>query len=295
MTDTPLAAASNMPRTEGVAGRVLAFKQIDSTNMAASRALLDGSLTLSVDGADVAVVAADVQTAGRGRLDHTWISRPRESFTVSFVVSVLRKIAVDESVNGWLQMIAGLSALDGLDKALEQCGAHCVHDDCSRLLKWPNDLVVQGLKLGGILAQMVVLPNDEERVAIIFGVGLNLAVDACHLPTPQSTSLQLHYHPLPDMLTLRDMIAAGIVLSLKRRLSAFSNDPQTQARALRDEMRPLCYTLGHRAVVHFADGSEMEGEAVELNADASLAIRDGDGAMHVVRTADVGVLADLCV
>ncbi|OZG60685.1 biotin--[acetyl-CoA-carboxylase] ligase [Bifidobacterium lemurum] len=331
------AMTPRMPRTEHVADHMVAMTQTESTNSLA-RNLVDADALGLTDGGHggvpVAVVAADMQTAGRGRLDHTWVSRPGESFTVSFATVAPRAIATDESVNGWLQMIAGLAVLDGLDKAISQCGARPNQPDCSRTLKWPNDIFVHGLKLGGILAELVPLSlsqaddasdasgaddasvmdgasgvggaggadnmtdrnmsgesaADGERVAIIFGIGLNLNLSASNLPTPQSTSLQLHVAGLPDGAVMRDMIAAGIVSSLKRRITMFIEDPQGQSAALRDEAAAKSWTLGRRVEAHFVDGGTLEGEAIALNADASLTVRTDDGVEHVVRTADVGVL-----
>ena len=286
-----------MPRTERVADRVFAYRTIDSTNVEARRLLLDG--TLRPGHGSIAVIAADMQSAGRGRLDHTWVSRPGESFAVTFVVSVPRGLATDGSVNGWLQMIAGLAAIDGLRGAVRQCGAEPVDGESGCMLKWPNDIFIGDRKLGGILSEMAPLAEraqaDDDRIAIIFGIGLNLAIAADRLPTPQATSLQLHYAPLPEAEELRDSIAAGIAESLQRRLHRFESNPETEAHALRDETERICYTLGRHAVAHFVDGSEMEGEAVALNADASLDLRASDGAVHTIRTADVGVLPNPCV
>ena len=290
---------SRMPRTERVTSRVIVYRSIDSTNIEAGRLLQDGTLQLN-DGSVVAI-AADTQSAGRGRLDHAWVSRPGESFAVTFVTTVPRWLALDASVNGWLQMIAGLATVDGLRGAMRECGAQSIatmNDDADGagfMLKWPNDVFLGGHKLGGILSQMASLPmgsmteeyNDDnkgaDRIAIIFGIGLNLAIDAEYLPTAQSTSLQLHYAPLPD------------AESLRARLRGFAADPHRQAHDLRDEVEKICYTLGRHAVAHYVDGSEMEGEAVALYADASLDLRTADGIVHTIRTADVGVLPKPCV
>ncbi|MBW3081239.1 biotin--acetyl-CoA-carboxylase ligase [Bifidobacterium sp. 79T10] len=340
-----------MPRTTAAARRVAFVDETGSTNTLARR--LVASAALAVDdetsrmgvAPSVNVVATDRQTAGRGRLDHTWVSGAGESSTVSYVVRVPYDVARDETVNGWLQMIAGLATLDGLRAALQRAGARPLHADAEadgdavaggksvpvsgdvvvadRLgLKWPNDIFVGDRKLGGILAELVPLPEERRAsetvsgvasdalpgvasgspvsgspasgspadVAIVFGVGLNLAVPADRLPTAQATSLQLHYGPLPEGDAMRDMIAAGTVAALRRRLAAFTADPHGEAAALRREAASCCVTLGRRAVAHFVDGRELVGEAIALNDDASLTLRSDDGAMHVVRTADVGVL-----
>lgn len=395
------AAATRMPATTRAADAAFLLDEIGSTNTLARELITEGRLGVDLSGASggdssasgssvtgpstssysgrsahplipVAVIAADTQTAGRGRLDHTWTSRPGESFTVTFVVAVPRSIATDESINGWLQMIAGLATLDAIDDAFAISGARPLPSE-SRFgaahasegaaagdapstgvpstgaasdtlapssdshvlsvgrqpvvapqLKWPNDIYLGGRKLGGILAEMVPLsepvvasadaissagaaPDSTDAapdavpssvraagpsVAIVFGIGLNLNVPADRLPTTESTSLQLHYAPLPAPDALRDAIAAGVVRSLRRRLAAFVADPKRRAGVLLRETRERSWTLGRRAVAHFVDGTELEGVAEALNPDASLILCDRDGVEHTVRTADVGVLPE---
>ncbi|TPF86871.1 hypothetical protein BW13_02650 [Bifidobacterium sp. UTCIF-37] len=304
-TDGTSAASVRMPATCRAADQVTLLDEVGSTNTLARQMVADGRIDLvglsnPANPMKIAVVAADTQSAGRGRLDHTWTSRPGESFTVTFVVAVPRAVVVDESVNGWLQMIAGLSALDAIDDALAVSGARPLAADTAGVaaaprLKWPNDVYLAGRKLGGILAEMVPLPQqgddaDASSVAIVFGIGLNLDVPADRLPTDESTSLQLHYAPLPLPDGLRDAIAAGVVRSLRRRLATFVSDPGRRAAVLLRETRERSYTLGRHAVAHFVDGTELEGVAEDLNPDASLILRTADGAEHTVRTADVGVL-----
>ncbi|WP_420897485.1 biotin--[acetyl-CoA-carboxylase] ligase [Bifidobacterium samirii] len=363
-------AAARMPLTCAAAGRsaTLLFDEVDSTNVVARRLILDGGFAdgrkdsgagvgrgfgqdsgpgsgmddgavASAPDSDpvppipVAVVAADRQSAGRGRLDHAWTSRPGESFTVSFVVRVPRAVAADPQVNGWLTMIAGHAALDALralvfDRSAGGCASGSAPDRLR--LKWPNDMFCDGRKLGGILTELVVPPAaSADDVAIIIGIGINLAIPADRLPTPQATSLQLCFPDLTERMRrsgvsdsavtsvsssspdaaaashdggaarssgydadrLRDAIAARIVASLRGRLGRFVRDPHVEAAALADETRSVCWTLGRPVEAHFADGSMMRGDAVALADDASLLIRTSDGILHTVRTADVGVLA----
>lgn len=314
-------AVKRMSRTVDAAsgGQVLLFDQIGSTNTFAREAIASDQLPLAADGC-IAVIAADAQIAGRGRLDHTWVSQPGESFTVSFAIAVPRMVASDATVNGWLQMIAGLSTLDALHAVVctdgdgichthrdsASCDGGCGSDDnqitegvCACTvsdsdalqLKWPNDIFCDGKKLGGILAEMVTLPNDSQFVAIVFGIGLNLCVPVDRLPTAQSTSLQLHYQLPGTFDDLRDTIAARIAQSLRARIGAFCDNPHRSVVSLREETQSVCWTLGHEVEAHFTDGSTLRGKALALNEDASLTMQTADGNTHVVRTADVGVLA----
>ena len=293
----------NMPRTTAVVDHMVAVAQTDSTNALASRMLRNGELSLPENGVGMSVVVADEQTAGRGRLGRTWVSQPSASMTCSFVASLPTSVLTDAAVNGWLTIIAGLAALDGIAGMLDELDLKPNSSDCSLLLKWPNDIYCHELKLGGILTEIVPLNGGSDaggkesddsaadKAALVIGIGLNLGLRADQLPTPQSTSLQLHISNLPDNTTLRDMIAARIAVSLRSRLSAFVGDPYGQAVALHDETMNVCWTLGRAVEARFVDGTVLTGIATALNGDASLQVCDDDGVYHSVHTADVGVLS----
>lgn len=319
-------AMRRLPRTCRAADWVLWFDEVDSTNTVARRLLSEAWQPVDAAGPDVAgtatvtacagaagvfgdgiadavaeppiaVIVADSQTAGHGRLGRQWVSRPGESSMVSFATVLPQSLVTDSRVNGWLQMIAGLAAIDAMIAVLAEtgadrcCASHGPKDDCALMLKWPNDVFLHGRKLGGILLESVMLPAaDIPMAGLVIGIGLNLNLPADHLPTDQATSLQLHRAPLPDPLELRDRIAAGTVTVLRSRMRAFAVDPTDYAVALRDETETLCWTLGRRVEARMTDGSVTRGIATALNPDASLTVCADDGVDHVVRTGDVGVL-----
>lgn len=288
-------AAARMPLTaDKCGGEALLLEEVGSTNTVARE--------LVARGVPVRVVAADRQVSGRGRLDHVWVSDAGKAFTVTFVNRVPRAVATDPEVNGWIQMIAGLAALDGVRGALGHDDV-TARGDVSVALKWPNDLYCDGRKLGGILAEMVVPPDAGEGlvgagaddVAIVFGIGINLDVPSDRLPAPQATSLESCSPGIVGRAggadRLRDVIAAGIVRMLGLYLDAFARDPRGSVEGLRDRVTAESWMFGKPVEAHFTDGSTLRGEAVALGMDASLTVRTPDGADHVVRTADVGVLA----
>ena len=190
----------DLPQTRSVA-HVWSLNTARSTNATAEQLITSGRWQR--DG--MTVIAAREQTAGRGRLDHTWYSAPGESFTASFVSAVGAGVAHDPTLNGWLQMIAGLSVLDALRETLQETNLRWVADPVNAddsaddvKLKWPNDIVFHGRKLGGILAQIVTLPDDPNTVAVIFGVGLNIAVPQDELPIDAATSWRLITEPADE-------------------------------------------------------------------------------------------------
>ena len=266
---------------------LVALDETASTNQYLSQ--LCNQLQESV--AELTTVTAEFQTAGKGQRGNTWEAEEGKNLLFSFVLYPSFLEARRQFI---LSQIVSLAIKEELSRWSDEI-----------TIKWPNDIFVDGKKLGGVLAEMVPLAATPiadgttgttdvaaatERVGIVFGIGLNLAVPEDHLPTDKATSLQLVAHGLPDSMTLRDMIAAHLVDGLRSRLADFEADPQREATRAMEEMRPVCWTLGKPCEAHFVDGTTLRGTALELNPDASLAIRDDNGNLHTVRTADVGVL-----
>ncbi|WEV41745.1 biotin--[acetyl-CoA-carboxylase] ligase [Bifidobacterium sp. ESL0682] len=315
------ATAPQLPRTRAAADEVMALAGVDSTNILARTMLASGELPV-IDAAGrprVAAICADAQTAGHGRLGRQWSAQAGgASFLVTYATALPERLVIDPNRNGWFTIAAGLASLDALNSALAECGAK-PRDPSHRLeLKWPNDIFYNGHKLGGILAELVELPDkanmlvapqlpaqdDSERepvesmaqhgeraVGVMFGIGMNLDIAREALPTPISTSLQLLYAPLPDPPMLRDMVAARLAESLRSRLTRLAFGPQEAFDYLLNEARAACWTLGRQVEAKFTDGSTLTGSALSLNPDASLVIEDEHGARRTVHTADVGVLA----
>lgn len=237
----------------------------------------------------ISVALADTQTAGRGRLGRAWYNRAGESFIASYVAAVPKSLITGER-SGWLTMAAGLAVVDALGHELTNSPALELDPSADITLKWPNDVFLIGRKLGGILTELTA-SNDDQAV-VTFGIGLNLLVDPSRLPTRESTSLQLHYAPLPSHEELRDRLAAGIATALRVRLSALASWPDRIAERMRQEVTARSWTLGRRVVARLAQGGAVEGRAESINADASLTIRLDDGGIQTVTTGDVGVLPE---
>jgi len=110
------------------------------------------------------VLAAEEQTAGRGRMGRSWLSPPRAALTFSLLV---RPDTVSPARRGWLPLLAGVSVASAVRAAT----------GVDARLKWPNDVLVGPAKLGGILAEAV---GD----AVVVGIGLNVSTEPGELPPP---------------------------------------------------------------------------------------------------------------
>jgi BirA family biotin operon repressor/biotin-[acetyl-CoA-carboxylase] ligase len=155
------AFAAAGPRLWPLGHRVVFFNTIGSTS--------DVALALAVGGAaEGAVVIADEQTAGRGRLGRKWFSPPGSGLYVSIVLQPSRARADPQRATGLLTLAAGLALAEAIETATG------LRVD----IKWPNDLLVARRKLGGILAEAV---SAERRVAaepgvttVVLGYGINI-------------------------------------------------------------------------------------------------------------------------
>src|SRR5262249_34644618 len=114
------------------------------------------------------VLVAEAQTAGRGRMGRRWISPPRRSLPFS----VLLRPAVPAGLLGWLPLLAGVAVASALERTA----------GVDARLKWPNDVLADGAKLAGILA-------ERWGSAIVVGTGINVLQQRGELPVPTATSL----------------------------------------------------------------------------------------------------------
>ena len=117
------------------------------------------------------VRAAEYQTAGRGRLERRWASPPRAALTFSVL---LRPRGVPPGRRGWVPLLAGVAVATALASAAA----------VDARLKWPNDVLVHGAKVAGILA-------EQSGDAIVVGIGINVSARPDELPVPGATSLAL--------------------------------------------------------------------------------------------------------
>lgn len=208
----------------------------------------------------LSVLLTDSQTAGRGRLDRTWSTPPGSALAVSVL---LRDLPADVGAWGWIPLAAGVAMTDAV---AAQLPAHRVG------LKWPNDVLVDGRKICGILAEVA-------GGAVIVGTGVNTVMTAEQLPVPNATSFAaLGVDVDADRLIADYLLGLDTAISGLRRAG--------DAVHLHAEVTARCLTLGQTVDVSMPDGSTLNGVATRLAADGRLVIDDGS-AEHEVLSGDV--------
>ena len=121
------------------------------------------------EGAEGFVLAAEEQTSGRGRMGRSWVSPPRAALTFS----VLLRPQAPAARLGWLPLLAGVAVATALREAT----------GVTAVLKWPNDLLAGGAKLGGILAEAAPA-SGTGGTAVVVGIGINVDTEPDELPPP---------------------------------------------------------------------------------------------------------------
>jgi BirA family biotin operon repressor/biotin-[acetyl-CoA-carboxylase] ligase len=209
------------------------------------------------DAAEGAVLVAEHQAAGRGRLDRTWTSPPRAGLTVS----VLLRPDVPAARRGWLPLLTGVALAEAVG---EVTGVRTS-------LKWPNDLLaVDGAKLAGILA-------EATGTAVVVGTGLNVTTRADELP-PTGSSLTLVTGGPVD----RGPVLLAFLRALERRYLAWTaalGDPVSTGLAA--DYLAWCSTVGAEVTVTLPDGSTLAGTATGVDWDGRLVVRTGEGTVEL--------------
>ncbi|MFC9591030.1 biotin--[acetyl-CoA-carboxylase] ligase [Streptomyces sp. NPDC056944] len=215
-----------------------------------------------------AVLVAEEQTTGRGRLDRTWTAPARSGL----FLSVLLKPDVPVHRWGWLPLLTGVAAATGLAKAA----------GVDTSLKWPNDVLVsvagEERKAGGILAERA----GED--AIVVGLGINVTLREDELPVPAAGSLLL----ADAVSTDRDTLLRAVLRSLAQWYGDWTRaDGDPVASGLQTAYTAGCATLGRRVRAELPGERMLEGEAVALDGDGRLVVATEGGGTEAVGAGDI--------
>jgi BirA family biotin operon repressor/biotin-[acetyl-CoA-carboxylase] ligase len=209
------------------------------------------------DAAEGAVLVAEYQAAGRGRLDRVWTSPPRAGLTVSFLL----RPDVPAARRGWLTLLAGVALAESVG---EVTGVRAS-------LKWPNDLLAgDGRKLAGILA-------ESSGPAVVVGVGLNVSTTAAELPDT-GTSIAVVTGSAVDRGPLLLAFLRAVETRYQRWTAALG-DPV--ASGLAADYLAWSSTVGTTVSVTLPDGSTLEGIAEAVDWDGRLIVGTAEGPVEL--------------
>jgi BirA family biotin operon repressor/biotin-[acetyl-CoA-carboxylase] ligase len=230
------------------------FQRIGSTSDEAHRLAREGA-------PHGTAVVAEAQTAGRGRRGRAWSSPEGRNLYLSLI---LRPVALPPPRAPELTFVAAVAGC----QALVDHGVDC-------RIKWPNDLLFQGKKLGGILTE---LHATGDRIdSVIVGIGLNVNLLASELPEELLATATSARQALG-----RPVDRAGVLVSLLSALGEAERLHQQEGfEAIREAWRARSATLGQQVRVR-TTREVLEGEAVDLDLDGALLVRTARGTERVV-------------
>jgi BirA family biotin operon repressor/biotin-[acetyl-CoA-carboxylase] ligase len=264
-TATPKARPLSIPEVEdGLAPKLLGtrfhyFDEIDSTNnyarLLAERGEPQG-----------AIVIAEQQTLGRGRLGRRWVSPPY----VNLYCSVILRPTVAPADAPRITLTAAVALAD----AIERFGA------VAPTIKWPNDILAGGKKLAGVLTEAV--SNSQRVEFVILGIGVNLNFSLEAMPPEirdRATSLSI----LAGRNVSREAFLQRLIHDLDRCYAILEERGFAALAPRWDERFDL---RGRRVRVEMTDRA-IVGRAVGLDADGALIIESADGGRQRVVAGDV--------
>jgi BirA family biotin operon repressor/biotin-[acetyl-CoA-carboxylase] ligase len=219
--------------------------------------------TLAEEGApEGTLVIADEQTAGRGRLERRWLAPPG----TSLLFSLLLRPSLPVNRAQALTMVTGLALQAAV---LELTGLPA-------RLKWPNDIVVRGLKVGGILTEASSTGAHLEHAVV--GIGLNVNLDAESFASSfRATSLSDELgHPIPRVPLLQ-----AALWHIERRYVSMSEGAWPAA-----DWAASLETIGQWIEVRTSQG-QWRGRATGVDDDGALLLRTSDGQLKRVTVGDV--------
>jgi len=254
-------------KTKTLGQKIISFTTVDSTNSEAKRR--------SADEPEGAVLLSEVQTAGRGRLGRQWLSPGGNIW-----LTVLLKPELPATKIPSLTSVAAAAVC----LALEQLRPSIA----DRLqIKWPNDILLNGRKIGGILTEMQV--SAAKVQAVILGIGLNVNLKAEDFPEEirsLASSIYLETGEIPS----REQLIASILNSLEHLYFKFLEDDLSETLAV---CRRKSAVLGRKIIL--IDHSGKPTSSGKLERSGSPSSQRPSGQIREAEALDLGSNGELLI
>lgn len=248
---------SRLPEPRVVGRDIQVFQQTSSTNDVAEKLARDGV-------AEGVVIFAETQTKGRGRLGRKWLSPAGQGLWFS----VLLRPALSPAFITQLTVAAATAVARAIR----------LETGLVPQIKWPNDILLRGKKVVGILTE---LSAEVDRVRyVIIGIGVDVNVtDFPEELRAVATSLAAEAG--------RKFVRAEIAAAILRELDVdYARVARGEFAALAEEWERQCVTLGRRVVIHIGDRM-LRGRAESLDSDGALLLRGDYGHLERIIGGDV--------
>ena len=224
------------------------------------------------------LLAAEEQTAGRGRIGRTWTAPPYAALTFSLLLHP----AVPPARRGWLPLLTGVAVAAAVTEVT----------GVETRLKWPNDVLAGNVLASDVLAgegKLAGILAEAAGDAVVVGIGLNVSTEPAELPGPGPGALPATSLRAAGATALnREKLLLAILARFERWYLAWrqaGGDPDRSG--LRAEYTRMSATIGRPVRAELPGGQALSGLAVGVDSDGRLLVRVSPGSEVPVAAADV--------
>ncbi|MBF2307924.1 biotin--[acetyl-CoA-carboxylase] ligase [Staphylococcus hominis] len=240
--------------------KIEVYDSVESTQTIAKQSLVDNQYTM--------LILSDEQTKGRGRFNRNWSSSKGKGLWMSVVLRPNVSFAMIPKFNLFIAL--------GIRDAIQAFSKDKVE------IKWPNDIYINDKKVCGFLTEMVA--NADAVEAIICGIGINLnhqEEDFSDMIRHRATSIRLHYSEEIN----RYQFLKRLIEEIEKRYHQFLN---SSFETIRDEYIRTS-NIWHRKLTFTESGEQFIGEAIDIDNDGFLIVKDEDNQMRRLISADIDI------
>lgn len=245
-------------KTHSIGKRIIHYDSVDSTNTAANDLAKKGA-------PEGLVVLAESQTKGKGRLSRQWLS-PRHN---GIYMSIVLRPEITPFQAPKITLLAAVSVVQGIRES----------SGVPALIKWPNDIMLNGKKIGGILTEMEAEPDSINF--LVLGIGINVNTKQSELPKGATSIFEEAGTRVSRIETAR-----AILERLDENYALFKKEGFS---SIKKEWSNLSMTLGRRVRASCMH-KRTEGEAIDIDSDGALKIRLDNGFYERVMAGDLLLL-----
>ena len=243
------------------------FKTIDSTNHYSKKIAADGCK-------EGTLVVAGNQTSGRGRLGRIWESQDQKGIWMSIILK-------PEILPSHIQIItlaASIAVVSGIKEAT----------GISAGIKWPNDIILDGKKVCGILTEMSSEPDRVNYIILGIGINVNQNMDDFNLEL-RDKAISLKMHKCAKSISDEDIRRSDIIKAILLKLEElYENIKGGKTDVVLNEWKDASITLGKEIKVVSKD-SEYIGIAIDITDEGKLVVQSSNGIIHEFISGEVTI------
>lgn len=242
--------------------QIFYYDSITSSNTIAKQIAAEGC-------EEGALVLADHQSSGKGRLGKQWSSPPQTGIWMSIIL----RPEIMPTQAPFITILAALAVAVSIEQVT------CIKPE----IKWPNDIVVEKKKVCGILTEM---SAEIERINyIIVGIGINVNMDKDDFP-PELEAIATSIKMITGQAVNRNILIRTLLENFEYYyVKALANGQRSEIIA---EYKKYSLTLDSRVRAIY-QSAEIVGQAIDITDEGELIIRDDDGQVHTIMSGEVSV------